>query len=193
MVMLVAAALLALPMTASAASFGKVGARGESAPVVRTATPDYVPSALPLYTITASRLDHLAMPVSRAMVYLALLGWSGTWDEWLALGWYGQCVWYVGQVPGYAEMTVAEVVTLGGAIVVVASVTEVIKRAAAMTDVQVARFGPLIAVFLGVVVTVAASAQGTDAVAGGLTGLIAGASASGIYSYAKPMVTRAGG
>ncbi len=88
-------------------------------------------------------------------------------------------------------MTVAEVVTLGGAIVVVTILTEVIKRAAAMTEGQVARFGPLIAVFLGIVVTVAASlAQGTDPVAGGLTGLIAGASASGIYSYAKPMVSR---
>jgi hypothetical protein len=88
-------------------------------------------------------------------------------------------------------MTVAEAATLGGAVVIVTILTEVIKRATAMDEAQVARFGPLIAVFLGIVVTVAASlAQGADPVAGALTGLIAGASASGIYSYAKPLVTR---
>lgn len=100
-VTLVAVALLALPMTATAASFSSVGTRAESAPVTRTA--DASVGQYRCYTIHKTLDPLLAMPVSRAMVYLALLGWSGTWDEWLALGWYGQCVWYMAQVPGYSR------------------------------------------------------------------------------------------
>jgi hypothetical protein len=101
-VTIVAVVLLAMPMTASAASFGTVGSRGD-APVVRTFTPDTTVGLYRCYVIHKQLDPLLAMPVSRAMVYLALLGWSGTWDEWLALGWYGQCVWYMGQVPGYGR------------------------------------------------------------------------------------------
>ena len=64
--------------------------------------------------------------------------------------------------------------------------TEVIKRALAMSEPQVARFGPLLSVALGVAICVAASLYaGADALVGALTGLLAGASASGVYSYTK--------
>lgn len=86
-------------------------------------------------------------------------------------------------------MEVTELLTLAGAAIVVTILTEVIKRAAALTEDQVARFGPLLAVVLGVAITVAAAVYAqTDLVAAALTGLLAGASASGIYSYTK--VTR---
>lgn len=86
-------------------------------------------------------------------------------------------------------MEVAEVLTLAGATIVVTILTEVTKRAGKMDDDQVSRFGPLIACLYGVVIVVAASlSQGVDPVAGALTGLLAGAGASGIYSYTKPFV-----
>jgi hypothetical protein len=83
-------------------------------------------------------------------------------------------------------MDTSELLTLGGVAIVVTILTEVIKRAAAMSDDVIARFGPLLAVTLGVVIAILASwYQGADLVAGALTGLLAGASASGIYSYTK--------
>ena len=83
-------------------------------------------------------------------------------------------------------MEVNELLTLAGAAIVVTILTEVIKRALALTEEAVTRFGPLISVVLGVAVTVGAGiTQGADLVSAALTGLLAGASASGIYSYTK--------
>lgn len=88
-------------------------------------------------------------------------------------------------------MEVAEVLTLAGATIVVTILTEITKRAAKMDDEAIGRFGPLLACVYGVVIVVAASlSQGVDPVAGALTGLLAGAGASGIYSYTKPLVSR---
>ena len=83
-------------------------------------------------------------------------------------------------------MEVSGLATLGGVAIVVTILVEVIKRAAAMTEEAIARFGPLLAVVLGCAIAIGAAAYtGGDLVAGALTGLLAGASASGIYSYAK--------
>jgi len=83
-------------------------------------------------------------------------------------------------------MSVEELLTLGGATIVVTIVVEVIKRALAMSEAAVTRFGPLLAVGVGVlVVTAAAFAQGARLDAAILTGLLAGAAASGIYSFTK--------
>jgi hypothetical protein len=83
-------------------------------------------------------------------------------------------------------MEVSELLTLAGAAIVVTILTEVIKRALALSEAQIARFGPLLSVLLGVAVCVGASLYaGADIVVGALTGMLAGASASGVYSYAK--------
>jgi len=83
-------------------------------------------------------------------------------------------------------MEVNELLTLGGAAIVVTIMTEVIKRATALSEAQVTRFGPLLSVVLGVGVACAAAVtQSADIAAAVLTGLLAGASASGIYSYTK--------
>jgi hypothetical protein len=84
-------------------------------------------------------------------------------------------------------MQVEELLTLGGAAVIVTIVTEVIKRATAMSEAQVTRFGPLLSIALGIGVACAAAfASSTfDYASAILTGLLAGASASGIYSYSK--------
>jgi hypothetical protein len=83
-------------------------------------------------------------------------------------------------------MDTTELLTLGGVAIVVTILTEVIKRALAMSDEAVARFGPLLSVVLGVAIGLgAAFYQAADLLSGVLTGLLAGASASGIYSYAK--------
>ena len=85
-------------------------------------------------------------------------------------------------------MEVSELLTLAGAAIVVTILTEVIKRALAMTEPQVARFGPLLSVVLGVAICIGASLYaGAELVAGALTGLLAGASASGVYSYTKAL------
>lgn len=83
-------------------------------------------------------------------------------------------------------MTVADLLTLGGAAAIVTIIVEVIKRAAALNDAQIARFGPLMSVVVGMVVTIgAAFAQSAPYDEAVLTGLLAGAAASGIYSFAK--------
>jgi hypothetical protein len=86
-------------------------------------------------------------------------------------------------------MEVSELLTLGGAVVVVTIVVEVIKRALAMDEAAITRFGPFLAIAVGIVTTCAAAvAQTAPLDAAVLTGLLAGASASGIYSFTK--VTR---
>ena len=83
-------------------------------------------------------------------------------------------------------MTVTDLLTLGGATAVVVIVVEVIKRAAALTEAQVARFGPLLSIGAGVVIVGAAAiAKAAPIDEALLTGLLAGASAAGIYSFAK--------
>jgi hypothetical protein len=83
-------------------------------------------------------------------------------------------------------MVVSDLLTLGGAAAVVTIAVEVIKRATAMSDAAITRFGPLLSVGLGIAfVCGAALAKGAPLDEAILTGLLAGAAASGIYSFAK--------
>lgn len=87
-------------------------------------------------------------------------------------------------------MELSDLLTLGGASIIVVIVTEVIKRAANLSAEANARFGPLLAVFVGVVACVAAAAStASDLGQAALTGLLAGASAAGIYSFTKANAT----
>ncbi len=83
-------------------------------------------------------------------------------------------------------MSVNDLLTLSGATIVITILVEVIKRALAFNDVQTTRFGPVLSIGIGLIILVAAAAsQHADIAAAALTGLIAGASSSGVYSFAK--------
>lgn len=83
-------------------------------------------------------------------------------------------------------MEIGELLTISGAVVIVTIVVEVAKRTLGLSDVQVTRFGPLLSIVAGIVTTVgAAVVQAADIPTAFLTGLLAGAAASGIYSYTK--------
>ena len=83
-------------------------------------------------------------------------------------------------------MTVNDLLTLGGAMTLVTIVVEVIKRAAALTPEATSRFGPLLSIVVGVAFCVGAGvAKGAALDEAALTGILAGAGASGIWSFAK--------
>lgn len=84
------------------------------------------------------------------------------------------------------EAQLSVLMTVAGAAVAVAIITEIIIRAAAMTSEMKDRFGPLMAVVIGIlVVEVAAVGLGIgtrqDIVQGLFSGIFAGASAMGIH------------
>jgi hypothetical protein len=83
-------------------------------------------------------------------------------------------------------MELAELLTVAGVAVVVTILLEVIKRAMGWTPDLTDRFAPLLAVVLGIALgTGFAAYQGADLVLGAITGLLAGASASGLYDNVK--------
>lgn len=83
-------------------------------------------------------------------------------------------------------MTSADLITLAGASVVVGILVEIAKRALGWTAATVDRFGPLLAVVIGLVlVTSAGIAQGADPLQSALTGLLAGATSGGLYDLAN--------
>ena len=87
-------------------------------------------------------------------------------------------------------MTVAplgpnDLLTLGGAAILITIIFKVVELAIGLTGEQKARFGPLISVGLGIVLVVGASVSlGQDIIAGFITGILAGATASGLYDVA---------
>jgi uncharacterized membrane protein len=83
-------------------------------------------------------------------------------------------------------MTTSDLLTIGGAAVLVSLIVEVIKRTWQWTDETVDRFAPIVSIALGVVVvTVATLSQGGDILQGGLTGILAGCMACGLYDGAR--------
>lgn len=91
-------------------------------------------------------------------------------------------------------MDLSEAITLGGATILVSVLVEVLKRSLAWGQAQVDRFGPLVAVVVGILVVVLlAAAMGNlagpdpaQAVASAIiTGVLAGAAASGLYDGTK--------
>lgn len=80
------------------------------------------------------------------------------------------------------ELTVAAVLTLAGAGLVVSPLVEVVIRALAWDEPTQGRFGPLLALALGIVVVVAAAAaSGGNLPQAVLTGAMAGFMAMGIH------------
>ncbi len=84
-----------------------------------------------------------------------------------------------------SDLTIANLTSVAGAVVLVTILVEVIKRAAALTSAAVDRFGPALAIALGVVVVVAATLLTAPITPAGvgqavLTGILAGAAAAGL-------------
>ena len=87
-------------------------------------------------------------------------------------------------------VTLETLLTVGGAATLTTILTAVILGAAALAPAARDRFGPLIAIVIGVVVTeVATFALGLgsrqDVAQAGLTGVLAGASSMGLYDTLK--------
>lgn len=84
-------------------------------------------------------------------------------------------------------MDLAQAATLGGASVLVVILMEALKRALAWGATQVDRFGAILAIGMGVVIVVlATAAQGAitgadDTATAVIQGILAGAAASGLY------------
>ncbi len=80
-------------------------------------------------------------------------------------------------------MVTADLLTIAGAAIVVSILVEVIKRLFTLDDAAITRFGPALAVVIGLVIGGGASLyQSADLVQGLLTGLLAGASSMGLYN-----------
>jgi hypothetical protein len=80
------------------------------------------------------------------------------------------------------ELTVADLITLGGATIVVTLVVELIKRATAWDAAFNDRFVPLLAVFVGIAIGGGAALYlGADPVQAGLNGLLAGCASQGLH------------
>ena len=81
------------------------------------------------------------------------------------------------------EPTIGSLLTIGGNAIVVGIAVELIKRTLALAPELQDRFGPLLSVGLGIALAGAAAfLTAADISAGILTGFMAGAVASGVYS-----------
>lgn len=89
-----------------------------------------------------------------------------------------------------APLSPPDVLTLGGASVVVSILVGAVLKAFAITGSARNRYGPAIALATGtVVVTIFSIAQNADVLAGALTGFLAGAGSTVVYDQAaKPLL-----
>lgn len=86
-------------------------------------------------------------------------------------------------------LTVADLLTLVGAAIVVAIVVELVKRTFAWSAEFTDRFAPLAACVAGTLLSVLAAIYlGADPVQGALTGFLAGALAAGLYDVAAERI-----
>lgn len=95
------------------------------------------------------------------------------------------------------DLTLADLTNVAGAVVLVTILVEVLKRALALTDAAVDRFGPALALGLGVVIVVAATLLTVPITAAAigqavLTGLLAGAGAMGLSDAVGTILPKAG-
>ena len=89
-----------------------------------------------------------------------------------------------------APLGPSDLLTLGGAAVLVTIVFKVIELAIGLSGPAKDRFGPLLAVAIGVALVTAASLSlGADVLQGAITGVLAGALASGLYDVATAPVS----
>ena len=92
------------------------------------------------------------------------------------------------------DMTVAMLLTVASAAVVVSIMVEVIIGALAWDSAIQGRFAPLLAVILGMIVcTIAAAVTGADLAQGVLTGILAGATAMGLHGVVTAATGKAMG
>lgn len=88
-------------------------------------------------------------------------------------------------------MTTADLLTVAGLAIATTLVVKIITSAWKPTVEQLDRFGPLLAVGVALLLGVPAALYlGSDPVQAVLTGLIAGASAAGIYDTTKTVIVR---
>lgn len=84
-----------------------------------------------------------------------------------------------------APLGANDLLTLGGAAVLVTIIFKVVELALQLTAEAKARFGPLLSIVIGIVLVEAASLSlAQDLFQGFITGLLAGAVASGLYDVA---------
>jgi hypothetical protein len=80
-------------------------------------------------------------------------------------------------------VTVSALLTLVGNGIIVTLVVELVKRTAALSDAQIARFGPVLAIATGIVLSLAAAAYLARPLADAvMLGFVSGAVASGLYA-----------
>jgi hypothetical protein len=85
-------------------------------------------------------------------------------------------------------MAPAEILTVGGAAVVVGILTEVLKRVWKPTDEQLDRFGPFLSLVVALVIVVPTGIlNGQDVIQSALTAILAGATAAGLYDLTTPV------
>ena len=86
-------------------------------------------------------------------------------------------------------LTVADLLTLVGAAIVVAVIVELVKRTFAWTEQFTDRFAPLVSCLAGILLSVLAAIWlGRDPVQAALTGFLAGALAAGLYDVAASRI-----
>lgn len=84
-------------------------------------------------------------------------------------------------------MNISDLLNVGGLAVVLTLALQIVKPL--LTEAQIDKWLPSLAVILGIVVAVAvALVQSTDPAQAVLTGFLAGTSAVGLYSVAKPPI-----
>ena len=88
------------------------------------------------------------------------------------------------------DLTLLAITTLAGAAILVSILVEVVIRTLAWDEAIQGRFGPILAIVLGVVcVTASAAVSGADLAQGVLTGVMAGATAMGIHGLVTSATT----
>jgi len=86
------------------------------------------------------------------------------------------------------SLSPGDLLTLGGATIVVSLIVEVLLRALG-PSFDATRFGPLLALAIGaILVTVVSLVEGGDVVAGFITGILAGGSAMGLQNVVTQSV-----
>lgn len=92
------------------------------------------------------------------------------------------------------DIATESLLTVAGATVVVSIVVGVILRALNLSPESKDRFGPLIAIIVGVVIVGAVALYtGADIAQALITGLLAGSASMGLYDTVKAVMPRGGG
>jgi hypothetical protein len=89
------------------------------------------------------------------------------------------------------DIPVATLATTAGAVILVVALIQVIRNLLAFTDAQIKRFGPTLAIALGLVIAIpAALYAGADPGQAVVNGIMAGLAAMGLYDAGSQAVGR---